>query len=78
LLENPGEVRETLVQLGYLYLNTDAQQVLYLLKRYLTIEGISPLDALNIVLARLIGSFVIFVLNATPDMWLVARKGCPL
>ncbi len=78
LLDNPSEVRENLLQLGYPYLKTDGELVHNLINRYLLIKSIEPLEALSIALTRLNGRFTIMVLSAEPDLLIVARKGCSL
>ena len=77
-IENAYEARESLIQLGYPSLKSEAQLIHYLIKHYSSITGITPLDALNITLSRLMGEFVIFALNAQPEMLVIGRKRCPL
>jgi len=78
LLDNPAEVRDSLLELGYPYLKTDGELIHNLINHYLTIEDIAPIDAITLALARLNGYFAIMVLSAEPDLLIVARKGCPL
>jgi len=78
ILDNPSEVRENLLQLGYPYLKTDAELVHNSINRYLLIKGIEPLEAITMALPRLNGRFAIMVLSAEPDLLIVARRGRPL
>jgi len=78
LLDNPSEIRNTLLELGYSYSKTEAELVLNLVNRYLLIESISPSEAMKLALARLNGRFSIMALFAKADLFMVARRGSPL
>ena len=78
ILDNPGEIGEGLLEMGYPYLQTDGELVHNLISRYLLITGIEPLEAITIALARLKGRFAIMALVAEADYLIVARRGCSL
>jgi len=78
LLDNPFEVREGLLESGYPYLQTDGSLVYNSINRYLSIEGIEPLEAIKIALPRLNGRFAIMALVAQGNLLIAARRGCEL
>ncbi len=78
ILDNPSEIRNALLELGYSYPKTEAEHVLNLLSRYLYVADISPSEAMTLALTRLKGRFSIMALFAKADLFMVARRGSTL
>lgn len=79
IIENFGEIREELENLGYeFYSQTDTEVVPVLLTRYLN-EGKTPHEAVELALAKLEGAFALGILFAgNNNLLIAARRGSPL
>ncbi len=78
-IDNFPEIWNEWLELGYPFKNqTDGEIVLRLLNRYSETDGISPLEALTLTIARLQGDFSIIALFAEEELLMVARRGCQL
>ncbi|RKZ44711.1 MAG: hypothetical protein DRR16_29435 [Candidatus Parabeggiatoa sp. nov. 3] len=78
---NTDASREELYALGYRFqTERESEVILHYLHRYLDINvGISPVEAMGLVLSRLEGYFSIIALFAQPEIsMMAARRGCSL
>jgi len=78
-LDNAPCILEYLLKLGYKFESkTDEDLIYMLLNRYLEV-GISPAEAMKLVLLRLRGRFAMMLLISQPEeMLMVGSRGCPL
>ena len=78
-IDNYPEIWQEWLELGYPFKSkTDGEIVLRLLNRYSERDGISPLEALTLTIARLQGDFSVIALFAEEELLMVARRGCQL
>jgi glucosamine--fructose-6-phosphate aminotransferase (isomerizing) len=79
IIENFRELREELATKGIHYeTDTDTETVALLAQRYLD-QGLSPRDAADQTIARLMGAYALcFLFEGEDDLMIAARKGSPL
>jgi glucosamine--fructose-6-phosphate aminotransferase (isomerizing) len=79
IIENFRELREELANKGIHYeTDTDTETVALLAQSYLD-QGLSPRDAAEQTIARLMGAYALcFLFESEDDLMIAARKGSPL
>lgn len=80
IIENHAALREELTALGYTFeSDTDTEVAAKLLDYYYRVEKLSPLEAVEHMTSRLVGSWALGILfSDKPDTIYAARQGSPL
>ena len=80
IIENYASLKQELQNLGHFFKSdTDTEVIVHFIEEIRSKNGCSVEEALRIVLKRLVGAYVILVIDQdNPDTIIAARKGSPL
>jgi len=80
IIENYGQIKQELIKKGYVFKSdTDTEALLYFIEDIQQHHKVSLEEAVRIALRRVVGAYVIVLIDEdNPDTLIAARKGSPL
>src|ERR1700709_2787970 len=80
IIENYGNLKETLVSNGHVFKSdTDTEVLIHLVEDIRDETGLDLGEAVRVALTKVIGAYAIVIMSADePDMIVAARKGSPM